>query len=328
MSAPRRIASARRIVRAGFALLPFLFASHAFAAYPEKPIRLIVPYVAGGNADVLARYIGKGLAEAMGQPVVVDNRTGAGGMIGAEQGVAARPDGYTLTLISSSYTVNPSLYKMRFDPVKDITPIVQVSKGPLLAVAIPSLGVKTLQDLTRLAEAHPGKITYASSGQGSALHLAAALYADREGIQMIHVPYKGGGAAVTDLLGGQVDVYFAGPTSVLPHVRNGKLVALGVTTDRRLPTLPNVPTLAESGLPGYDVALWYGVIGPKGMPPEIVQRLNTEINKILASKETGPKLEADGTYVAGGSAAQFGAAIAREITQWHGVVARLGIKLD
>src|SRR5262249_18434974 len=156
-----------------------------------------------------------------------------------------------------------------FDPVKDITPIIQVSKGPLLVVAIPSLGAKTLQDLTRLAKASPGKITYASSGQGSALHLAAALYADREGVQMTHVPYKGGGAAITGLRGGQVGACFAGATGALAHVRSGKLVPLGVTTDRRLPTLPNVPTLAESGLPGYDVALWYGIIGPKGMPPEI-----------------------------------------------------------
>lgn len=300
----------------------------AAAGYPEKPIKIIVPYVAGGTADSLARYIAKGLQQSMGQPVIVDNRTGAGGVIGSEANVAAAPDGYTFTLISSSYTVNPSLYKLRFDPLKDITPVIQISKGPMLVVANPALGAKSMEDLVRLAKASPEKITYASSGQGSVLHLAAALFADRAGVKMNHIPYKGGGAAVTDVLGNQVDLYFAGPTGVMPFVHAGKLTALGVTSAQRLPALPNVKTIAESGFPGYEVTLWYGLIGPKGVPPAIVERMNTEVNKILQSKETPAKLEIDGTYVAGGSAQQFGTIIGQEITQWRGVVTKLGIKID
>jgi tripartite-type tricarboxylate transporter receptor subunit TctC len=307
----------------------FAFALPAWSAgYPEKPIKIIVPYVAGGTADSLARYIAQGLTQSMGQPVIVDNRTGAGGVIGSEANAAAAPDGYTFTLISSSYTVNPSLYKLRFDPVKDITPVVQVSKGPMLVVANPALGAKSMEDLVRLAKASPEKITYASSGQGSVLHLAAALFADRAGVKMTHIPYKGGGAAVTDVLGNQVDLYFAGPTGVMPFVHTGKLTALGVTTAQRLPALPNVKTVAESGFPGYDVTLWYGLIGPKGLPPAVVERMNAEVNKILQRKETPAKLEVDGTYVAGGSAQQFGSIINQEITQWHGVVTKLGIKID
>lgn len=298
------------------------------AGYPEKAIKIIVPYVAGGTADSLARYIAHGLTESMGQPVIVDNRTGAGGVIGSEANAAAAPDGYTFTLISSSYTVNPSLYKLRFDPIKDITPVVQISKGPMLVVANPELGANSMEDLVRLAKASPEKITYASSGQGSVLHLAAALFADRAGVKMTHIPYKGGGAAVTDVLGHQVDLYFAGPTGVMPFVHSGKLTALGVTSAQRLPALPNVKTIAESGFPGYEVTLWYGLVGPKGVPPAIVERMNAEVNKILEKKETPAKLEIDGTYVAGGTPQQFGTIIGREITQWHGIVGKLGVKID
>jgi tripartite-type tricarboxylate transporter receptor subunit TctC len=319
----------RRTALAAIACSLSVIAAPAWSAgYPSKPIRLIVPYVAGGNADVLARYLAEGLTASMGQPVIVDNRSGAGGVIGSEAGATAPADGYTFTLISSSYTVNPSLYKLHFDPIKDITPVVQLSKGPMLVVANPALGAKSMEDLVRIAKASPGKITYASSGQGSVLHLAAAMFADRAGVSMTHIPYKGGAAAVTDILGKQVDLYFAGPTGVLPFVRTGKLTALGVTSTQRLPTLPNVKTVAESGFAGYDVALWYGIIGPKGLPQPIVDRMNTEVNKILNRPETPSKLEADGTYVAGGSAAQFGAIINKEIAQWHGVVSKLGIKID
>lgn len=294
--------------------------------YPDKPIRLIVTFVPGGGADIIARYIAQGLTQALGQPVLVENKAGAGGVVGIEAGLAAAPDGYTFTLVSSSYTVNPSLYKLRFDPVTDMTPVVQVSRGPLLAVVHPALPVRTLQELAALGKSKPGQLNYASSGQGSALHLGAAWFADAAGFTMTHVPYKGGGAALNDLLAQQVDVYFAATASALPLVKSGKLRALAVTTRERIAALPQVPTVAESGYKDYEVTLWYGLIGPKGLPAEIVQRINSEVNKILQTRETAAKLEIDGASPAGGSAAQFQAIIRREIGVWRSVVGRLGIK--
>ncbi len=318
--------SRRSLLLAAAALL----AAPAFAAspvaYPAKPVRIIVPYVAGGGADILARYMAQALSQALGQPVVVENKGGAGGLVGVEVGLAAPADGSTFTLISSSYTVNPSLYKLKFDPVKDIVPIVQVSQGPLLVVTQPASPVKSMADLAALARSKPGQVTYASSGQGSALHLAAAQFARRAGVQMNHIPYKGGGAALTDVISGQVDVYFAASASALPHVQSGRLRALAVTTAERIPSLPNVPTVAEAGYPGYELALWYGLIGPKGLPPEIVQRINTEVNKVLALPATPVKFQADGAIVAGGSAAAFGARIEREIAFWREAVPALGVK--
>ena len=279
--------------------------------YPNRPIKIIVTFVPGGGADIIGRYLAQGLTLAMGQPVVVENKPGAGGLLGVEAGLAAAPDGYTFTLISSSYTVNPSLYKLKFDPVNDMTPIVQVSQGPLLVVANPKLPVTSLADLVALGKAKPGSLNYASSGQGSALHLGAALFADTAGFSMSHVPYKGGGAALNDLVAGQVDLYFAATASALPLVKAGKLRALAVTSNKRIAALPDTPTIAESGYKGYDVTLWYGLIGPKGLPADIVARINTEVNKVLNLKETPAKLEVDGASTAGGSAAQF-----------HGIISR------
>ncbi|MEY3740348.1 MAG: hypothetical protein RLZZ192_1024, partial [Pseudomonadota bacterium] len=206
----------------------------AHASYPDKPIRIIVTFVAGGGADVLARYIAKEMAESLGQPVVVENRTGAGGLIGVEAGLAAAPDGYTLTLISSSYTVNPSLYKLKFDPLTDITPVVRVSAGPMLAVTSPKSGIKTVAELIAAAKKVPGAINFASSGQGSVIHLANELFNQRADIKMTHIPYKGGGNALVDLMANQVDLYFAATASALPHVRAGKINAVAVTTPTRI----------------------------------------------------------------------------------------------
>lgn len=294
--------------------------------YPNRPIKIIVTFVPGGGADIIGRYLAQGLTLAMGQPVVVENKPGAGGLLGVEAGLAAAPDGYTFTLISSSYTVNPSLYKLKFDPVNDMTPIVQVSQGPLLVVANPKLPVTSLADLVALGKAKPGSLNYASSGQGSALHLGAALFADTAGFSMSHVPYKGGGAALNDLVAGQVDLYFAATASALPLVKAGKLRALAVTSNKRIAALPDTPTIAESGYKGYDVNLWYGLIGPKGLPADIVARINTEVNKVLNLKETPAKLEVDGASTAGGSAAQFHGIISREIDMWHRIVTKLGVK--
>ena len=313
-------------LKAVFFATALITSSFAHASYPDKPIRIIVTFVAGGGADVLARYMAKEMAEVLGQPVVVENRTGAGGLIGVEAGLAAAPDGYTLTLISSSYTVNPSLYKLKFDPLKDITPVVRVSAGPMLAVTSTKSGIKTVPELIAAAKKAPGAINFASSGQGSVIHLANELFNQRADIKMTHIPYKGGGNALVDLIANQVDLYFAATASALPHVRTGKINAVAVTTPDRIQALPNVPTIAESGFPGYEATLWYGLIGPKGMPNDIVQKLNLVVNDILKKPAAREKIQADGAEPAGGSSAEFLEIIGRETQIWGKVVRDIGIQ--
>ena len=245
----------------GSLLFAFSLLSHA-QQYPAKPVRIVVPFAPGGGSDFIARFIAARLTPGLGQQVIVENKPGAGGMLGITQGQQAAADGYTLTLIASSYTVNPSIYKFSFDPVADITPIIQLSQGPLLVVVSPKLPVKSTQDLIALAKAKPGQINFASSGQGSVIHMATELFQSMAGIKMNHIPYKGTGPALTDTLGGQVDIFFSSTATAVPHVQSGKLKAIAVTSAKRIPALPDVPTVGESGLPGYDVILWHGLIGP------------------------------------------------------------------
>jgi tripartite-type tricarboxylate transporter receptor subunit TctC len=313
------------LIARGLTGLALMFSSCVQASYPDKPIRMIVTFVPGGGADVLARYMAKEMADVLGQPVVVENRTGAGGLIGVEAGLAAAPDGYTLTLISSSYTVNPSLYKLKFDPVKDISPIIKMSAGPMLAVTSNKSGIKTVAELVAAGKKSPGAINFASSGQGSVIHLANELFNQRADIKMTHIPYKGGGNALIDLLANQVDLYFAATASALPHVRSGKINAVAVTTPNRIPALPDVPTIAESGFPNYEATLWYGLIGPKGMTVAVVDKLNTVINQILLKPSAREKIQADGAEPAGGTAVEFRESIANEIQIWGKVVKDIGI---
>jgi tripartite-type tricarboxylate transporter receptor subunit TctC len=226
-------------------------------------VKIIVPFAAGGGNDFIARFMAQRLTTALGQQHIVENRPGAGGSIGMEAGLKSSPDGYTLTLVPSSYTANPSLYKLKFDPVSDITPIIQISLYPLLIVVHPSLAAKTAADLIALAKSKPGRLNFASPGQGSAIHLATELFASMAGIKLNHVPYKGAGPALTDTIAGQIDLYFSSIPTVLPHVNSGRLRAVAVTTAQRFPTVPDTPTVAESGLPGYEVVLWYGLAGPR-----------------------------------------------------------------
>lgn len=313
------------LIASGLTGLALMFSASAQASYPDKPIRMIVTFVPGGGADVLARYMAKEMADVLGQPVVVENRTGAGGLIGVEAGLAAAPDGYTVTLISSSYTVNPSLYKLKFNPVQDITPIIKMSAGPMLAVTSNKSGIKTVAELVAAAKKSPGAINFASSVQGSVIHLANELFNQRADIKMTHIPYKGGGNALVDLLANQVDLYFAATASALPHVRSGKIYAVAVTTPNRIPALPEVPTIAESGFPNYEATLWYGLIGPKGMPVAVVDKLNTVINQILLKPSAREKIQADGAEPAGGTAVEFRESIANEIQIWGKVVKDIGI---
>jgi tripartite-type tricarboxylate transporter receptor subunit TctC len=308
-------------------LLALVPLAHA-QPYPSKPIRIVVPFAPGGGSDFIARFMAQKLSAGLGQQVIVENKPGAGGMLGIDAGVKSPPDGYTLTLIASSYTVNPSIYKFTFDPVSDITPIIQLSQGPLLIVVKPSLPVKTTKDLIALAKAKPGTVNFASSGQGSVIHMATELFDSMAGIKMNHIPYKGTGPALTDTIGGQTDVFFSSTATALPHVHSGKLRAIAVTTAKRIPALPDVPTVAESGVPGYDVVLWHGLIGPKGLPRPIVERISAEASKALKLKETGEQLQNDGVAPAGGTPEQFAAQIKKEIGVWRKVAAAAGVKAE
>jgi tripartite-type tricarboxylate transporter receptor subunit TctC len=297
-------------------------------AYPNKPIRFIVPFAPGGGSDFIARFMAQKLSAGLGQQVIVENKPGAGGMLGIDQGVKSPPDGYTLTLIASSYTVNPSIYKFTFDPVEDITPIIQLSQGPLLVVVKPALPVKTTKDLIALAKSKPGQVNFASSGQGSVIHMATELFDSMAGIKMNHIPYKGTGPALTDTIAGQTDVFFSSTATALPHVKSGKLRPIAVTTAKRIPALPDVPTVAESGVPGYDVVLWHGLIGPKGLPRAVVDRISAEATKALKLKDTGDQLQSDGVAPAGGTPEQFAAQIKKEIGIWRKVAADAGVKQE
>lgn len=296
--------------------------------YPTKAVRIIAPFAPGGGTDFIARVAATKLTETLGQTVIVDNRPGAGGTLGAEIGAKAPSDGYTLTLVAGSYSVNPSLFKINFDPVNDITPIIQLSQGPFLVVVHPALPVKNIKDLIALGKQKPGGLIYASSGAGSIIHLATELFSDMAGIKMIHVPYKGTGPALTDTIAGQTQLLFSSIAVAVPQVRNNRLRAIAVTTPKRVEAFPDVPTINESGLKGYETVLWHGLIGPKNLPRPIVDRLNADLNKILQAKDMQDKLAGDGVTAAGGTPEQFGNTIKRDIDTWRKVVQKAGVKAD
>jgi tripartite-type tricarboxylate transporter receptor subunit TctC len=289
--------------------------------YPTRPIHVIVPFAPGGGSDFIARFMGVRLGELLGKPLVVENKPGAGGALGAEVGVKAAPDGYTLTVIASSYTVNPAIRKVNFDSANDITPIIQFSQGPLLVLVHPSLGVNTLQELIAVAKNKPGEINFATSGQGSIIHAATELFNVRAGIKMTHIPYRGTGPALISILAGETQVFFSSPATAMPHVQGGKLKVLAVTTAKRLPALPAVPTVQEAGVPDYDVTLWHGLIAPKGVPQPIVDKLNKAANETLKLSEAAEKLATDGVAPAGGTPEQFGATIRKEVEVWKKLAA-------
>jgi tripartite-type tricarboxylate transporter receptor subunit TctC len=300
-------------------------------AYPSKIVRIIAPFAPGGGTDFIARVAAAKLTEALGQQVIVENRPGAGGSLGAELGAKAAPDGYTLTVIAGSYAVNPSLYKLAFDPANDITPIIQLSQGPFLIASHPALPVKNIKELVALAKSKPDGLIYASSGTGSIVHLATALFADMAGVKMIHVPYKGTGPAITDTIAGQTQLLWGSVAATLPQVKNGRLKGIAVTTAKRIEALPDTPTVMESGVPSlkaYDVILWHGIIGPKNLPRPIVDRLNAELNKILQNKDMQDRLQGDGVSAAGGTPEQFGNTIRKDIETWRRIVAKAGVKAE
>ena len=296
--------------------------------WPAKSIRFVAPFAPGGGTDFIGRVAAQKLTEALKQQVIVDNRPGAGGTLGAEIGAKSPPDGYTFTVIAGSYAVNPGLYKLAFDPVNDITAVIQFSQGPLLIVVHPSLPVKNIKELIAVSKTKKGGLSYASSGQGSIVHLATELFLHTAGIQAVHVPYKGTGPAITDTISGQTQMLWGSIAAVIPQVKGGRLRAVAVTTAQRIAALPDVPTAMESGLKGYEVVLWHGLIGPKALPRPIVDRVNAEMNKALKAKDMEEKLAADGVSSAGGTPEQFASLIKRDIEVWRKVIQMAGVKAE
>ena len=296
--------------------------------YPVKAVRIIVGAAPGGGSDFVSRLMAARLTEALGQQFIVENRAGAGSTIGYDYGIRAAPDGYTLTMITGSYSINPSLYPIRFHPLNDFTPIIWVARGPYVIVVHPSLPARNVRELIALAKARPGQVTYGSSGQGAIVHLTTELFLYMAGVKMTHVPYKGGGPAMVDLLAGQIQLLFATSPIGLPQVKSGRLRGLAVTTPERVPAEPAIPTVAESGVPEYEVVNWHGLIGPRGLPRPVVERLNGEMSKILQQKDMEEKLRADGISPAGGPPERLYERVKAELEQWRKVVERAGIKLN
>ncbi len=313
------------------AALALLAATHAFAqAYPSKPIRLVVPFPPGGAVDFYARVVQAPLSEALGQQVVIDNRVGASGMIGADFVAKSPPDGYTLLLGNiASLAINVGLYtKMAYDPAKDLTPITHTIDVNYVLVVHPSVPVHTVAELIAYAKANPGKLSYGSAGSGSLPHLGGELFKSLTGTDMIHVPYKGGGPMVTDLLGGTTQLVIADQASLMPFVTSGKLRALAVASPARSPNYPDLPTIAEAGVPGFQAVAWNGLVGPAGLPPEIVKRVHDAFVATMALPDVRKKLVTGGLDPVGDSPEEFGRFIRAEIAKWSKISKDVGAHVD
>lgn len=294
--------------------------------YPTRPIRMLVPFAPGGGTDITARLIAANATSAFGQQVIVDNRAGGGGTIGAETAVRAAPDGYTVIMVSGSYGTNAALYPLPYDPVKDIQSIVMIGDTGFVLSLHPSVPAKTVPELIAYAKANPNKLNFASTGTGGITHLATELFNLLADTRMTHIPYKGTGPAIADLLGGQVQLIFGAMPASIPQVKAGKLRGIGVTTAKRTPALPDVPAIGEF-VKDYEAALWYGMWGPKGLPKTVVTRWNQEVARALQTEEMKKRLAADGVEPAGGPPEQFLNAIARDVEKWKKVVKAANIKV-
>jgi tripartite-type tricarboxylate transporter receptor subunit TctC len=297
--------------------------------YPDRPVRVLVPFPAAGGTDILARLFLQKVTERLGANFVVDNRAGAGGTIGTEIVAKAPPDGYTVLICSSSHTINPSVYKkLGYDPIRDFAPITMLASGPGLLVVHPSVPATNVKELIAVAKAKPGQLIYASAGNGTPPHLAAELFKSMAGVDMVHIPYKGNVPAFADLISGAVQVSFPTITSGLPQVRAGKLRGLGVTSKQRSTVVPDIPTIAEGGLPGYESSTWYGMLAPSGTSAVIVTTLHDEMARVLKLEDMREKLLAQGLEPVGNSPAEFSSIITAELVKWRKVVAAAGMRVE
>ena len=316
--------------RSGFAVLLAVSATSAFAqGYPSKPAKVIVPYPPGGPTDIVARVVSQKLSDQMGQQFIVENRPGAGGNIGAEAVAKSPGDGYTLLVATTAHAINPSLFKsLGYNLTKDFAPVSQLTGGPLVIVANPSVPAKNVQELIALAKAKPGTLNYASSGNGQSTHLSAELFGAMAGIKMNHIPYKGSAPALTDVMGGQASLMFDTMLSAMPHVKNGKLKAIAVTSAARSPAAPDVPTVAESGLPGYEAIAWNGLLVPASTPADVVAKLNSELKKALDAPDVKDRFSAQGFGAAWNTREAFAKFLQSELDKWAKVVKVSGATLD
>ena len=298
----------------------------AAAEYPDHPVRLIIPFPPGGSNDVVGRLVANQLSEKLGHKVFVDNRGGAGGVLGTEAAAAAAPDGYTLLIVSIAHAVNPALYKLNYDPIKSFTPISILATGPNVLAVNPQLPVKTVAELVALAKQKPGELDYASAGVGSFQHLGGELFKLTAGVNLQHVPYKGGGPAMQDVIAGHVKIMFSSLVQTTPFIQSGQLRALGVGGTKRNPILPDVPTIAEAGVPGYEANNWWGIMAPAGTPKEIVDRLYRDIQATLKSPELTAAFDREGASAVTMSTDEFAKYIENEIVKWGRVVKEGNIK--
>ncbi|MES2186601.1 MAG: tripartite tricarboxylate transporter substrate binding protein [Pseudomonadota bacterium] len=301
----------------------------AWAAYPDKPVKIVVGFTPGGTADSVARLMASALGARLGQSFFVETKAGANGNLATDYVSRAPADGYTLFFTSIGHAVNPSLYKeAKYDPVKDFTPIGQVLSAPNVLVVPGNSPFNTARELIAYAKAHPGKLNFASSGMGASVHLSGELFKQKAGIDMVHIPYKGTGSLMPDLLSGTVNMAFPNLPSALPFVKSGKLKALGVTTAKRSDSAPQIPTLAEAGVPGYDMSTWYGLIGPARMPADVVQKLSDALQQVMHDPEVRNKLIAQGVDPVSGTPQEFGAFIQRETDNWAGLLKKINIQVE
>jgi tripartite-type tricarboxylate transporter receptor subunit TctC len=310
------------------AAVPGLASLAAAQEYPTRPVRVIIPFPPGGSNDVVGRLISTHLAERLGKQVIIDNRSGAGGVIGTEIVAKSPPDGYTLLMISLAHAVNPWLYKLAYDPIKDFAPIGLLAKGPNVLVVHPSLPVKSVKDLLALAKQKPGDLQYASAGIGSFQHLGAELFKLMAGVDMLHVPFKGGGPAMVDVVGGHTKVMFSSMVQTVPQIKSGKLRAIGTGGLERNAVLPDVPTIAEAGVPGYEAVNWWGLVAPAGTSQAIIDKLNREIEVVQKSPDVQKQFANEGADPVGMKPADFGAFMVSEMSKWEKVVKQGGIKAE
>jgi tripartite-type tricarboxylate transporter receptor subunit TctC len=299
--------------------------AHAQQAYPTKPIRLIVPFPPGGGADIVARVIAQKAAESFGASVVVDNRAGAAGMIGTDIAVKANPDGYTMIVVEGGYAGNTALYTLPYDPLNDVTPVALIGETGFIVTLHPSVPVKNVKELIANDKANPGKLNYGSGGTGSSNHLVIELFNQAAGTKLTHVPYKGIGLALNDLLGGQIQIIFGGLPPMLPHIKSNRLRGIAVTTARRSSAAPDVPTVADT-VPGYEAPQWFAVLGPKALPSDVVARWNKEVDRVVQLPDVKERMANDGLDPAGGSPDRLREVIKREIARWQKVVKVADIK--